>query len=480
MLDGGSSTFAFGPFRLLVAERRLEKDGEPVRLGGRALDLLILLVERAGEVLSNREILERVWRDVTVDENTLRFHVKNLRRALGDTPQNPHYVTNVSGRGYCFAGPVRPGGRADGSGSSGAALNARSNLPTRTNAIVGRTDNIETITRDLARRRLVTVAGPGGIGKTTLAVAIAEALRPSFDDMVFFVDLAPIEDPVLVVGAVASVLGRVPRTEAPADALIELLRDTRLLLVLDNCEQVIDAVAALADRLVRETAGTHLLVTSRETLRIAGERVHRLMPLECPPEQDALSSEAALSYAAVQLFVDRTAASFGGFTLDDALAPIAGELCRRLDGIPLAIELAAARVELFGLAGLARGLNDMFAVLTQGRRFALPRHQTLRATLDWSYQLLPPAEQAVLQSIAIFRVTFTLDSALAIVQGLAIGSNTAVTRWGTSLPNRCSPRTGPAKSCNIGCWRRRASTRTKSLHPAATGRRPQGGTPTTT
>jgi DNA-binding winged helix-turn-helix (wHTH) protein len=188
MLDGRSSTLAFGPFRLFTAERRLEKDGKPVRLGGRALDLLIFLVERAGEVVSNRDILDNVWRDVTVDESSLRFHVKNLRRALGDgsadalgdSPVNARYVTNVSGRGYCFAARVEPLDRADTSGSS--AFDARPNLPTRTSPIVGRTDNIEAISRELLRQRLVTIAGPAGIGKTTLAIATAEALRPGFGD----------------------------------------------------------------------------------------------------------------------------------------------------------------------------------------------------------------------------------------------------------------------------------------------------------
>ncbi|WP_428485662.1 ATP-binding protein [Rhodopila sp.] len=426
MLDGGSSTFAFGPFRLFAAERRLENDGKPVRLGGRALDLLIVLVERAGEVVSNRDILESVWRDVTVDESSLRFHVKNLRRALGDSRPDAGHVTNVFGRGYCFTARVERLDRANASGLSPALFGARLNLPTRTSVIVGRTSTIETISRELLRRRLVTIAGPGGIGKTTLAIATAETLRPSFGNVVFFVDLAPIEDPVLVVGAVASVLGRVQRAEEPMDALVEYLGDRRLLIVLDNCEQVIEAVAALTDRIVRNTVATHVLVTSRETLRIQGEHVHRLMPLECPPVKDDLSAEDALSYAAVQLFVDRTTAGFGGFALDDALAPIAGEICRRLDGIPLAIELAAARVEFFGLPGLARGLNDMFAVLTQGRRFALPRHQTLRAALDWSYHLLAPTEQAVLQGIAIFRTTFTLESALAIVRGPTITFESAV------------------------------------------------------
>ncbi len=430
MLDGGSSTFAFGPFRLFAAERRLEKDGKPVRLGGRALDLLIILVERAGEVVANRDLLDGVWHDVTVDESSLRFHVKNLRRALGDSLPDTRYVTNVSGRGYCFAARVERLDRAapsgSGAGSDTASFDARPNLPTRAGTIVGRTDNIEAISRELVRRRLVTIAGPGGIGKTTLAIATAEALRPSFGGAVFFVDFAPIEDPALLTGAVATALGGVRRGDDPMSAIVELLRDRRLLIVLDNCEQVIEAAAALADRIVRDTAGTHVLVTSREALRIQGERVHRLLPLECPPAADALSAAEALSYPAAQLFADRATAGFGGFVLDDAAAPIVGTICRRLDGIPLAIELAAARVEFLGLSGLARGLNDMFALLTQGRRFALPRHQTLRAALDWSYDLLSPIEQAVLQDIAIFRSGFTLESAVAVVRASVAAAGSAV------------------------------------------------------
>jgi predicted ATPase/DNA-binding winged helix-turn-helix (wHTH) protein len=426
MLNGSFSTFAFGPFRLFAAERRLEKDGKPVRLGGRALDLLIVLVERAGEVVSNRDILESVWRGLTVDESSLRFHVKNLRRALADKQQDAPYITNVSGRGYCFSARIERLNRTETSSAKAASTDAASNLPTRGRTIVGRTDNIEIISREFSRGRLLTIAGPGGIGKTTLAIATAEALRPSFGNTVFFVDLAPVEDATLVLSAVASALGVVQRADEPMAPIVEFLHDRRSLVVLDNCEQVIEAVAELADRIVRDTVGAHVLVTSRETLRIDAERVHRLMPLDCPPVQHGMSAAEAMSYAAVQLFVDRTTAGFARFSLDDTLAPVAAEICRRLDGIPLAIELAAARVEFFGLVGLARGLNDMFAMLTQGRRFALPRHQTLRATMDWSYHLLSPAEQAVLQGIAIFRTMFTLESALAVVQGSTITVGNAV------------------------------------------------------
>jgi predicted ATPase/DNA-binding winged helix-turn-helix (wHTH) protein len=416
---------AFGPFRLFPAERRLERDGSPVRLGGRALDLLIVLVERAGEVVPNRALLEGVWPNLTVEETSLRFHIKNLRKALGDSQSDTRYVTNVPGRGYCFAAQVERIGRVEAQ-SGGGRTGARTNLPGRETGVIGRSDSMEAIDRDLSRRRIVTIAGPAGIGKTSLAIAIAAALRASFNDAVLFVDLAPIEDPSLVISTLASTLGIALRADEPIAAIVNHLRDQRILIVLDNCEQVIEAVAGLADRILQETVATHILVTSREPLRIAGERVHRLAPLECPPAKAGITADEAKDYAAVQLFVERATAIVDSFTLDDASAPAVTEICRRLDGIPLAIELAAARVEFFGVPALASRLDDMFAVLTVGRRFALPRHQTLRATLDWGYNLLSPAEQTVLRRVAIFRAAFTLDSALAVVTGPDVSVENAI------------------------------------------------------
>jgi len=397
-----------------------------VRLGGRALDLLIVLVERAGEIVPNRALLADVWRDVNVEESSLRFHIKNLRKALGDTQSDTRYVTNVPGRGYCFAVQVDRMERADNPRSGGARVGARSNLPARGTEIVGRSDSMEAVSRELSRKRIVTIAGPAGIGKTSLAIATAAASRGSFGDAVLFVDLAPIDDPSLVIGALASTLGLVLRADEPVAAIVDFLRDERVLIVLDNCEQVIEAVAGLVDRILRETVETHMLITSREPLRIAGERVHRLGPLECPPVKAEITAGEAKTYAAVQLFVERATSSVDGFALDDASAPAVSEICRRLDGIPLAIELAAARVEFFGVSTLASQLDNMFTILTQGRRFALPRHQTLRATLDWGYHLLSPTEQTVLRRIAIFRATFTLDSALTVVVGPAISVENAI------------------------------------------------------
>ena len=426
MRDNSNSVLAFGPFRLFPAERRLEREGSPVRLGGRALDLLIFLVERAGEVVPHQTLLAGVWRDVNVEESSLRFHIKNLRKALGDTQSDTRYVTNVPGRGYCFAAQVDRMERADNPQSARVRVAARSNLPVRGTVIVGRLDSMQTVSRELSRAQIVTIAGPAGIGKTTLAIATAAALRGNFGDAVLFVDLAPIEDPSLVISTLASSLGFVLRADEPVAAIVDFIRHERLLIVVDNCEQVIEAVAGLADRILRETAETHMLITSREPLRIAGERVHRLAPLECPPVKHGITAVEARAYAAVQLFIERATASMGVFSLDDASAPAISEICRRLDGIPLAIELAAARVEFFGVSTLASRLDDMFAVLTQGRRFALPRHQTLRATLDWGYKLLSPTEQTVLRRIAIFRATFTLDSALSVVVGPAVSIENAI------------------------------------------------------
>jgi predicted ATPase/DNA-binding winged helix-turn-helix (wHTH) protein len=421
--DNANSAIAFGPFRLFPAERRLERDGRPVRLGGRALDLLIVLVERGGEVVPNSALLRDVWRDVNVEESSLRFHIKNLRKALGDTRSDTRYVTNVPGRGYCFAARVDRIESAGDPRSDDRRVDARSNLPARATVIFGRSDSLETVCQELSRRRrIVTITGSAGIGKTSLAIATAAALSASFGNAVLFVDLAPIEDPSLVISALTSTLGLALRADEPVAAIVDFLGAKRILIVLDNCEQVIDAVAGLADRILRETAQTHMLITSREPLRIEGERVHRLAPLECPPTKADITASEAKAYSAVQLFVERAAASVNGFLLDDASAPAVSEICRRLDGIPLAIELAAARVEFFGVATLASRLDNMFAVLTQGRRFALPRHQTLRATLDWGYNLLSPTEQMTLRRIAIFRAAFTLDSALAIVAGPAVSA----------------------------------------------------------
>ena len=402
---------SFGPFRLDRAKRLLEKAGVPVKLGGRALDILICLTDRAGEVVSGKDVIAQVWPAVFVDYTNLRVQMVGLRRALGDGRAGTRYVTNVTGRGYCFVAPISRSPLPDETMTRSDVVGSAHNLPARPEQMVGRDGTVGTIAAQLSDWRFTTVVGPGGIGKTTVAVAVAHNLLASFDSAVHFVDLAPLSDPILVPSAVATALGVPVRSEDPTAELISFLRDKRLLLIFDNCEHLIDSVALLLERVYWEAPGVHILATSREPLRVSGERVHRLSPLESPPVGLDLTAGDAGAFPAVQLFVARATASSHGFVLGDSDPPGIAKICRRLDGIPLAIELAAAQVASFGVQGIATGLDDLFHLLTRSRRTAISRHQTLRSTLDWSYQLLTPVEQIILRRLAIFRTRFTLGSA---------------------------------------------------------------------
>ena len=254
----------------------------------------------------------------------------------------------------------------------------------------------------VAQQRFLTIVGPGGIGKTTVAVAAAEALSGSYADGVWFVGLASLQDPALVPSAVSAVLGSPPGVGDPLSSLVASLRDKRALIILDNCEHVISAAAATAEAMLKAAPQVAILATSREPLRAEGEWLLRLPSLEVPPERSGLTAAEALSFPAVELFNERATATLDGFDLADADIPIALEICRRLDGVPLAIELAAAQVDVFGVRGLAARLDDRLAVLTRGRRTALPRQQTLRATIDWSYELLSASERRLLCRLAVF------------------------------------------------------------------------------
>jgi predicted ATPase/DNA-binding winged helix-turn-helix (wHTH) protein len=408
-------TAAFGPFRLVAVERLLLDGDRPMRLGSRALDILIALVERPGELVTKRDLMTIVWPDTTVVEANLTVHVAALRRALGDDHDGNRYIANIPGRGYRFVAAVNFIDRERTPSPRLAAKEASDNLPFPQTRLVGRDETIANLLCQLTAQRLVTIAGPGGIGKTMLALKIGEALIPAYDDGVWLVDLAPVADPLRVPGALASVLKLDIRSDDPAAGVVAAVRDRRMLLIFDNCEHVIDAAAALATGILRGSSGVKILATSREPLRVEGEHVHRLSGLPSPPGSSTLSAAAALDYPAVQLFVERAAASSGGFELTDADAPGAAEICRKLDGIPLAIEFAAARVDTFGVRGLVARLDDGLGLPNAGRRGAPARHQTIGAALDWSYQLLSPDEQMAFRRIAVFTDSFTLEAATAIV-----------------------------------------------------------------
>jgi predicted ATPase/DNA-binding winged helix-turn-helix (wHTH) protein len=403
---------SFGPFSLFAAERLLKRADEPVPLGGRALDVLIALTERAGEVVPRKELISTVWPGVTVEDANLRAHIAALRKALGDGRDGARYVTNISGRGYCFVAPVMRSSARQTAPVTGITPAERvQRLPPRPARMVGRDDTVRALAEQLQALRFVSIVGAGGVGKTTVAISVAYTLNDGFHDAVFFIDLAALTDPQLVPTAVASALGFMVQSQDPLAGLLAFIGDRKILLVLDNCEHVIGVAAALAERLVGEAPQAHVLATSREALRVAGEHVHLLYSLDCPPEDAGLTAMEVLKYPAAQLFMERAAASGYGAALSDIDAPIAARICRRLDGIALAIELAASRVGSLGIRGTADLLDNRFSLLWQGRRTALPRHQTLNAMLDWSYNLLSEREKVVLCRMSVFVGDFTLQAA---------------------------------------------------------------------
>jgi predicted ATPase/DNA-binding winged helix-turn-helix (wHTH) protein len=406
------NAISFGPFSLFVAERLLKKVDKPIPLGGRALDILIALLERPGEVVTHKELISTAWPDVTVEEANLRFQMAALRKALGDGRDGARYISNIAGRGYCFVAPVTRSSAKKSVPVTGITTTERAKkLPPRLARMVGRDDTVRALAQQLQEWRFVSIVGPGGVGKTTVAISVAHRLSDGFHDAVFFIDLAALTDPQLVPTAVASALGLMVQTQDPVVSLLAFIGDRKILLVLDSCEHVIGVAAALAERVVSDAPQTHILATSREALRVEGEHVHLLYSLDCPPEDAGLTAMEALRYPAVQLFMERAAASGHGAALSDIDAPIVARSCRRLDGIALAIELAASRVGSLGIGGTAELLDNRFGLLWQGRRTALPRHETLNAMLDWSYSLLSDREKLVLCRLSVFVGGFTLQAA---------------------------------------------------------------------
>src|ERR1700722_9809793 len=360
--------FSFGPFSLFAAERLLKKADEPIPLGGRALNVLIALVERAGEVVTHKELISSVWPDVSVEDANLRAHIAALRKALGDGRDGARYVTNISGRGYCFVAPVTRSSARQTVPVTGITTTERvQNLPPRLTRMVGRDDTVRALAQQLRVWRFVSIVGPGGVGKTTVAISVAHTLVDGFHDAVFLIDLAALTDPQLVPTAVASALGLMVQTQDPLVGLLTFIGDRKILLVLDNCEHVIGVVATLAERVgSRAPLGTppaRILATSREALRVEGEHVHLLYSLDCPPGDAGLTAVEALRYPAAQLFMERAAASGYGAVLSDIDAPIVARICRRLDGIALAIELAASRVGCRGIRETAELLDNRFGLL---------------------------------------------------------------------------------------------------------------------
>ncbi|MDR5758781.1 winged helix-turn-helix domain-containing protein [Caballeronia sp. LZ035] len=422
--DEAAVAYRFGSFRLIPSQQAL-LDGEArVPVGSRVLDLLTMLVEGHGKLITKQELLARAWPRVVVEESNLKVHIAALRKALGDEPVHSRFVTTVVGQGYRFVAPVTRETLADAADGSRAPHAVTHNLPAALVRPIGRAAVIADLLERLQRVRVLTVAGTGGIGKTTVALAVAHATAQAAEHDVCFVDLTGLVDPRLVPRAVVQALGLTPHGDAPLAALAAHFRSRSRpqLVVLDGCEHVIEAAAILAERISASAAQTRVLATSREPLQAMGEHVYRLEPLECPADPARLLPDEALRYPAVELFLERAFAARGDFTVSAEEASTIGRICKRLDGIPLAIELAATLLNAFGAAEVLNLLDDRFFTLAQGRRTAPERHKSFLATLEWSHQLLPDIERLALRRISVFPGEFTLSSASAVISDEGVTS----------------------------------------------------------
>lgn len=395
-------TVRFGAYAFHRQQRLVSKAGWPVPLGGRALDILTVLLETPGQFISKVTLIERVWPNSVVEENNLRVHIAALRRAL----EGPRFILNDPQRGYCFAAPVQ-----------GAIqhVTPRHNLAARLNPLIGCDALLGVLVRRLSGQRLVTLTGCAGVGKSTLALALAERVLPRYRDGVWWVDLATVDAPMSMLRHLVAALHLEP--SGSATELARQLADRQLLLVLDGADLLLGACRHLL-RVLREKAPqVSVLISSREPLQIAGEWVQRVPRLAVPAPSALSSVEQAMAYPAVQLFVARAAASQQGFALrTQDLGPLR-DICRRLDALPLALELAAAQVDALGVRGLQLQLRQGLQVLTRGRRTAVERHQSLTAALDWTYERLSLPERWLFLQLSLFKMTVTLPTLSELVAG---------------------------------------------------------------
>jgi predicted ATPase/DNA-binding winged helix-turn-helix (wHTH) protein len=411
----------FGRYRMFPALRLLLRDGQKIDLGARAFDVLWTLLEAGGKLVSKDELIDKVWAGAVVEENNLQAQMSAIRRALGPDRQ---MISTEFGRGYRLS--IAAHASASLGGTSTEPI-APPELPYPVSALLGRASELDDVKRLIAEGRFVTITGPGGIGKTRLAIEVGRRLRALFADGVYLAEMAKIAERDLVWPAIETSLpapSRLPagtvgspgaphtaeRCKGPVGRVHATLRDKHLLLIIDNCEHLAEPIAEAVEAVLQNARNLHILVTAQEPLGADGEHVYRLSPLAVPPA-DTQSAEAAMAHGAVQLFVERASASVHQFDFGDAVVGDVSAICRRLDGMPLALELAAARVSTLGLKGVLAGLIDRFKLLTAGRRTALPRHRTLRATVDWSHNLLDDEESRLFRRLSVFAAEFTADAA---------------------------------------------------------------------
>lgn len=396
--------YRFGNCELRPGARQLIVEGQPAVVGARAFDLLVALVKRGGRLVTKDELFDLVWPGLVVEENNLQVQVSTLRKLLGQG-----VIATVPGHGYRFDAELR-----EVDAPRFVAVQAsRSELPAQLTTFVGREETIGSLREMLSRHRCITLTGVGGIGKTRLASELAATVADSYADGAWFVDLAAVSEERLVVGALAATLHVTGDADRPTiDAVHDFVRDRAMLVVLDNCEHLLSACALLVKELLQ--AGTRLTIvaTSREALHVAGEHAFAVPALSVPVT--AIDVPSCLASPAVRLFCDRAAAVNPAFALTSRNMAAVARICRELDGIPLAIELAAARTRALPVDAIASHLADRFRLLKSGDVTVLPRQQTLRATIDWSHDLLAPAERALFQRLAVFAGGFALDAAVAV------------------------------------------------------------------
>jgi non-specific serine/threonine protein kinase len=407
--DPERAIYAIGPFRLDPATGTLTRDGRTEPLGPRAVAVLTSIVSRAPQPVPKDAVIDEAWPGIVVEENNLTVQVSAIRRALAQVPGGDRWVETVARRGYRFVGPVtKLSGRS--AANDGLSLG---NIPAALTTFIGRERELVDLKLLLAKNRLLTLVGPGGIGKTRLALQLGAEVADAFGDGTWLVDLVPIADPQLVANAMAQALNvqQIP-ARSLEEAIARYCKGRRLLVIVDNCEHVLDASARLIEHVLRFAPEPTIIATSREPLRVEGEQIYRLSSLSLPDTSAEL--ESLRRSEAVQLFVDRAQHQQPDFALTIDRATSVANLCRCLDGIPLALELAAAKLHALSIEEICSRLDDRFSLLTEGSRTALPRHQTLHATLDWSHDLLREAERKVLRRLAVFSGGFTLDAASAV------------------------------------------------------------------
>ncbi|SFM68603.1 helix-turn-helix transcriptional regulator [Variovorax sp. OV329] len=415
----GEVLWRFGSFVLWESQRRLERRGQSIRLGSRSFDLLLQLLKRAGEVISNEEFLAAVWSGVVVEEASVRVHMSNLRKALG-TPDPiddcREWIANVPLRGYRFVGRVAceavQAGVMPATQRTAPQACEFARIPARLSRLIGRNAEVGRVIEALASRRLVTVVGSGGIGKTSVAIDVAMRQQASAPGLVGFVDLAPLHSADPVICAIACALGTAPDAPEPLQAIVQRLAGREVLLLVDSCEHVIEPLSRVLIQLLAALPSLRILATSREALRIEGEHVLRLTPLALP-EGEPASLEEAMCSPAVELLVERAWAA-GATAFEDCHRAMLARICRRMDGIPLAIELVAARLGAQAIADLVHRMDDPMRLYWTGTRAAIPRHRSLAAALDWSVALLNETELKLFRRLSVYSSRFDVDSALVL------------------------------------------------------------------